>query len=183
MALEGALEAAEASAKERVLAANEAVLGAARANSDYAGMGTTLTLGIFGSDGSVELGHVGDSRAYLWRNGRLTQLTIDHTFVHELIAQGRLDPSEAETHPRRHMLTRTIGMGAVQVDTLEIHALAGDRIVLCSDGLTNMLDDDRIGRILGATPAPADAVWSLVEAANAAGGYDNTTVAVVDVTE
>jgi protein phosphatase len=81
------------------------------------------------------------------------------------------------------MLTRTIGMGDVQVDTLEIHVLPADRILLCSDGLTNMLDDSRIGRILGATPAPADAVWSLVEAANAAGGYDNTTVAVVDVTE
>ena len=113
----------------------------------------------------------------------MTQLTIDHTFVHELIAQGRLDPSEAETHPRRHMLTRTIGVGSVRVDTLDIHVLPGDRVLLCSDGLTNMLDDDRIGRILAATPVPADAVWSLVEAANAAGGYDNTTVAVVDVTE
>ena len=182
LALVGAIGAEDSSAEERVLAANEAVLSAAQANPEYAGMGTTLTLGIFGPDGSIELGHVGDSRAYLWRNRRLTQLTIDHTFVHELIAQGRLDPSEAETHPRRHMLTRTIGMGAVRVDTLDIQALSGDRILLCSDGLTNMLDDERIGRILGATPVPADAVWSLVEAANAAGGYDNTTVAVVDVT-
>jgi len=170
-------------AKQRVVAANVAVLDAARSNSAYMGMGTTLTLGVFWPDGRVEIGHVGDSRAYLWRNDRLTQLTIDHTFVHELIAQGRLDPSEAETHPRRHMLTRTVGMPDVRVDTLELQLQPGDRVLLCSDGLTGMVPDERIARILGHTPVPADAVWSLVEAANAAGGLDNTTVAVVDVAE
>lgn len=183
VAMEGATSEAAGSAVERIQAANAAVLAAAEADTTLAGMGTTLTLAIFWPDGRLEIGHVGDSRAYLWRNDRLTQLTIDHTFVRELIAQGRLAPEDAETHPRRHMLTRTVGMEGVRVDTLDIHLVPGDRILLCSDGLTGMVSDVRIERVLGHTPAAADAVWSLVEAANAAGGYDNTTVAVVDVTE
>lgn len=171
------------SAVTRVEAANAAVLAAAAADRARAGMGTTLTLAIFWPDGRLEMGHVGDSRAYLLRNDRLTQLTIDHTFVRELIAQGRLAPEDAATHPRRHMLTRTIGMPDVRVDSLEIHLLPGDRVMLCSDGLTGMVSDTRIARILSNTAAPTGAVWSLVEAANAAGGQDNTTVAVVDAAE
>lgn len=183
LAIEGATGLEEGSAAERIQAANRAVLEATADDPSLIGMGTTLTLATFWPDGRLEIGHVGDSRAYLWRNERLTQLTIDHTFVRELIAQGRLAPEDAETHPRRHMLTRTIGMGDVKPDTLDIHLLAGDRVMLCSDGLTNMVGDDAIERVLGHTQAPADAVWSLVEAANVAGGQDNTTVAVVDVTE
>jgi protein phosphatase len=182
-AISAAVGGGNDSAVARVEAANAAVLAAAEEDRSRAGMGTTLTLGIFWPDGRLEVGHVGDSRAYLLRNDRLTQLTIDHTFVRELIAQGRLAPEDAATHPRRHMLTRTIGMRDVRVDSLEIHLLAGDRVILCSDGLTGMISDSRITRILTNTPAPAGAVWSLVEAANAAGGVDNTTVAVVDVAE
>lgn len=182
-AITAAVKAGDDSAVARVEAANAAVLAAAAEDSARSGMGTTLTLAIFWPDGRLEMGHVGDSRAYLLRNERLTQLTIDHTFVRELIAQGRLAPEEAATHPRRHMLTRTIGMPNVRVDSLDIHLLPGDRVVLCSDGLTGMVSDARVARILSNTPAPADAVWSLVEAANAAGGLDNTTVAVVDVAE
>jgi protein phosphatase len=182
-AIRAAVTAGSESAVARVEAANAAVLGAAAEDATRRGMGTTLTLAIFWPDGRLEMGHVGDSRAYLLRNERLTQLTIDHTFVRELIAQGRLAPEEAATHPRRHMLTRTIGMPDVRVDSLEIHLLPGDRVVLCSDGLTGMVADARVARILSNTPAPTDAVWSLVEAANAAGGLDNTTVAVVDVAE
>ena len=182
-AIEGATTLVDATAADRVHAANQAVLAAVEADLSLAGMGTTLTLAIFWPDGRLEIAHVGDSRAYLWRNDRLTQLTIDHTFVRELIAQGRLAPEDAETHPRRHMLTRTIGMGDVRADTLDIHLHPGDRVMLCSDGLTGMVSDQAIERVLAHTPVPADAVWSLVEAANAAGGHDNTTVAVVDVTE
>lgn len=173
----------EGTAVARVEAANAAVVAAADADINRAGMGTTLTLAILWPDGRLEIGHVGDSRAYLLRNGRLTQLTIDHTFVRELIAQGRLNPEEAQNHPRRHMLTRTVGMKDVRVDSLDIHLMAGDRVMLCSDGLTGMVSDVRVERILSNTPVPTDAVWSLVEAANAAGGQDNTTVAVVDVAE
>lgn len=183
LAVKGATALEEGSAVDRIQAANQAVLAAATADVSLVGMGTTLTLAIFWPDGRLEIGHVGDSRAYLWRNERLTQLTIDHTFVRELIAQGRLTPEDAETHPRRHMLTRTIGMGVVRADALDIHLIPGDRVMLCSDGLTNMVDDDAVKRILAHTPVPSDAVWSLVEAANAGGGHDNTTVAVVDVTE
>jgi len=182
-AIRAALDAADAGAVARVEAANAAVLAAAATDAARAGMGTTLTLAIFWPDGRLEMGHVGDSRAYLLRNDRLTQLTIDHTFVRELIAQGRLAPEDAATHPRRHMLTRTVGMGDVRVDSLEIHLLPGDRVMLCSDGLTGMVSDTRVARILSNTSAPTGAVWSLVEAANAAGGQDNTTVAVVDVAE
>ncbi len=182
-AISAAVAAGDAGAVTRVKVANAAVIAAAAEDLARAGMGTTLTLGVFWPDGRLEIGHVGDSRAYLLRNERLTQLTIDHTFVRELIAQGRLAPEEADTHPQRHMLTRTIGMPDVRVDSLEIHLLPGDRVMLCSDGLTGMVSDARVARILSNTPAPAGAVWSLVEAANAAGGLDNTTVAVVDVAE
>ncbi len=182
-AISAAVAAGDAGAVTRVKVANAAVIAAAAEDLARAGMGTTLTLGVFWPDGRLEMGHVGDSRAYLLRNERLTQLTIDHTFVRELIAQGRLAPEEADTHPQRHMLTRTIGMPDVRVDSLEIHLLPGDRVMLCSDGLTGMVSDARVARILSNTPAPAGAVWSLVEAANAAGGLDNTTVAVVDVAE
>jgi protein phosphatase len=182
-AIEAAIGAGEVSAVARVETANRAVLAAAAEDPARTGMGTTLTLGVFWPEGRLEMAHVGDSRAYLLRNERMTQLTIDHTFVRELIAQGRLAPEDAATHPRRHMLTRTVGMRDVRVDTLEIHLLPGDRVMLCSDGLTNMVSDTRIARVLTNTPAPAGAVWSLVEAANAGGGQDNTTVAVVDVAE
>ena len=182
-AISAAAGAEEGSAVARVEAANAAVLAAAAEDPARTGMGTTLTLAIFWPDGRLEMGHVGDSRAYLLRNERLTQLTIDHTFVRELIAQGRLAPEDAATHPRRHMLTRTIGMPDVRVDSLDIHLQPGDRVLLCSDGLTGMVTDSRVARILTKTAAPTGAVWSLVEAANAAGGLDNTTVAVVDVAE
>ncbi|MCP3975565.1 MAG: serine/threonine-protein phosphatase [bacterium] len=183
IAISSSISLEEGTAVARVEAANAAVVAAADADINRAGMGTTLTLAILWPDGRLEIGHVGDSRAYLLRNGRLTQLTIDHTFVRELIAQGRLNPEEAETHPRRHMLTRTVGMKDVRVDSLDIHLMPGDRVLLCSDGLTGMVSDIRVEKILGSTPVATDAVWSLVEAANAAGGQDNTTVAVVDVTE
>lgn len=182
-AISAAVADGDGSAVARVEAANTAVLAAAAEDTSRSGMGTTLTLAIFWPDGRLEIGHVGDSRAYLLRNERLTQLTIDHTFVRELIAQGRLAPEEAATHPRRHMLTRTIGMREVRVDSLDIHLQPGDRVMLCSDGLTGMVTDARVARILTRTPSPTGAVWSLVEAANAAGGLDNTTVAVVDVAE
>jgi len=183
IAISSAVGLEAGSALERVEAANAAVLAAAAGDVSKAGMGTTLTLAVFWPDGRLEIGHVGDSRAYLLRNDRLTQLTIDHTFVRELIAQGRLAPEDAESHPRRHMLTRTIGMGNVRVDSLDIYLQPADRVLLCSDGLTGLVSDIRIARILTSTPAPADAAWSLIEAANAAGGHDNTTVAVVDVVE
>jgi protein phosphatase len=168
-------------AAQRVAAANEAVLGAVTANQALSGMGTTMTLAIFDADGVMHVGHVGDSRAYLLREGELSQITTDHTLVAELVAMGRLTPEAALNHPRRHMVTRALGTPNVEVDAFEMTVLAGDRVLLCSDGLTGMVRDVEIARIVRDFKSPEAAAWSLVEAANSAGGADNTTVAVVDV--
>ena len=166
----------------RVEMGNEAVVDAMADDPGLEGMGTTLTLGLFGPKGTLDIGHVGDSRLYLYRDGDLRQLTRDHTWVAEMVAAGRLSEADAVNHPRRHLLTRVLGMAApLEVDSDSVQLMAGDRIVICSDGLTTMIDDDRIAGLLDSAPTPSDAAWALVEAANAAGGYDNTTVAVVDV--
>ena len=166
--------------QERVRRGNEAVVAAEASDSSLSGMGTTLTLGIFHADGRVELGHVGDSRAYLLRDGELRQVTRDHTLVSDMVEQGRLSAAQAETHPRRHLLTRVIGMEGVTPDIIELTLEVGDRLLFCSDGLTNMVAGVGIQRLLQAAADPPEAAWSLVEAANAAGGLDNVTVIVVD---
>ncbi len=127
------------------------------------------------------MAHVGDSRAYLFRTGDLEQLTHDHTVVMEMVRSGMLTVSQAVTHPRRHMLSRVIGMEDVTVDEMTLTLHDGDRILLCSDGLTGLVGDEAISMVLRTAPTPSDAAWSLVEAANRNGGHDNTTVAVVDV--
>jgi serine/threonine protein phosphatase PrpC len=166
---------------ERVGAANDAVIQAVRDDASLAGMGTTLTLGIFDEDGTLHIGHVGDSRIYLLRDGYITQVTTDHTLVNEMVARGQLTPLQAQTHPRRHLLTRVIGMADVDAEEIERQLQPGDRVLLCSDGLTTMIPDYQIAEILHTSASPTEAAWSLVEAANSAGGMDNTTVAVVDV--
>ncbi|MFQ5554716.1 MAG: PP2C family protein-serine/threonine phosphatase [Acidimicrobiia bacterium] len=170
-----------ASPLARVGRGNRAVLEAVEEDTSLAGMGTTLTLIILHPSGTLEGAHVGDSRAYLYRTGSLEQITHDHTLVAEMIAQGRITPSQAATHPRRHLLTRVLGTHDMEADTFELEVRDGDRILLCSDGLTGMVSDRDISRLLESAADPAEAAWSLVEAANAAGGLDNTTVAVVDV--
>lgn len=181
-----AIEAAVATEQDvtaaaRVRLANDAVIAAVEADPTLFGMGTTMTLGIFHEDGRLELAHVGDSRAYLYREGEIEQLTTDHTLVAEMVARGQLTPSQALTHPRRNLLTRVVGMTRIGVDTRDVELTVGDRVLLCSDGLTGMVSDAEIARILIDSATPSEAAWTLVEAANAAGGVDNTTVAVVDV--
>ena len=166
---------------DRVHRANAAVVEAITADPRLAGMGTTLTLGIFEADGTLRLGHVGDSRAYLLRDGSLRRLTHDHTFVAELVDSGHITETEARSHPRRNLVTRSIGMPDVRVDSVDTQLEPGDRVLLCTDGLTTMVTDAHISRLLGGAPSPSAAAWRLIDAANAAGGYDNTTVAVVDV--
>ncbi len=165
----------------RVEAANDAVLDEIAKQPELRGMGTTLTLGVFHDNGLLELAHVGDSRAYLYRAGRLDQITHDHTVVAEMVRNGMLTEAQAATHPRRHMLSRVIGMENVVVDGLSMPLHDGDRLMFCTDGLTGLVDDDAISMVLRTAPQPSDAAWSLVEAANRAGGHDNTSVAVVDV--
>jgi serine/threonine protein phosphatase PrpC len=166
----------------RVQRANDAVAEAMVENPRLAGMGTTLTLGLFEADGTLRLGHVGDSRAYLLRDGALTRLTTDHTVVAELVAGGYLTETEARSHPRRNLVTQSIGMRDVRIDEIDRQLEPGDRVLICSDGLTSMVDDAEVRDILDGNESPSSAAWALIDAANAAGGLDNTSVAVVDVT-
>lgn len=172
-------EDGDVSPRERVNSANDRLLMAVRENPALLGMGTTMTLGLFDADGILHIGHVGDSRAYLLRDGGMRQLTRDHTVVAELVALGHLSPEAAEHHPQRHLLTRTLGLGPVEIDQYEYQLEPGDRVLICSDGLTVMVDDDDIEAMAGGDVEGT--VWTLIEAANAAGGVDNTTVAVVDL--
>jgi len=165
---------------DRVTLANEAVSGAVAADPSLAGMGTTLTLVRLNEDSSMDLAHVGDSRAYLLKDDQLKQLTTDHTLVNELIELGRITPEEAEHHPHRHLITRVLGLGPVGVDTETLELHDGDRILVCSDGLTTMVSDFGIKQILGAGQGVEATVWALIEHANTAGGVDNTTVVVID---
>lgn len=176
-----AVLAADTDVAERVRSANRAVYAMARAKRELTGMGTTVTVTELGPDGNAHFGHVGDSRAYLLRDGDLRQLTADHTVVAEWMAAGAITAAEAKTHPRRGMLTRSVGVGPeVAVDAFDVHLEPGDRLLLCSDGLNGMVTDDEIAGLLGEGD-PEEAVWSLIEAANTAGGHDNVTVLVVDV--
>ena len=157
-----------------------------RANEDAAvsGMGTTMTVALV-EDGRVAIGHVGDSRAYLIRDGRLEQLTQDHSLVAELVRSGKISPEEAETHPQRSVITRALGTDPdVDVDTFAVEAQPGDLFLLCSDGLTSMVDEDVI---LAAVDEHRDdlsaAARALVAAANRGGGEDNITVVFFELAE
>ncbi len=166
---------------DRILRANMVLNDAIEADPALAGMGTTLTLGVFHPDGSLQVAHVGDSRAYVLHDGDLRQLTEDHTLVARLVADGLITPAEARTHPRRHVVMQSVGMPDVAIDRIDNHLEPGDRVLICSDGLTGMVEDDEIARLLTEAASPSEAAWRLIDAANAAGGHDNTTVAVVDV--
>ncbi|MCP3994862.1 MAG: serine/threonine-protein phosphatase [bacterium] len=184
IAIEAAMDAgptADISPVDRIRIGNQAVVAAVEDDYTLSGMGTTLTLGLFLPEGTAKIAHIGDSRLYLFRDGELRQVTKDHTLVADLVALGQITPEQAETHPRRNLVTRVIGTSEINVDEFEIELISGDRIVLCSDGLNSMLRDQEIAERLSNASSPSDAAWSLVEGANAAGGSDNTTVAVVDV--
>ena len=142
-----------------------------------AGMGTTMTVAIVG-DELVRFGHVGDSRAYLVRAGRLEQLSEDHSLVGELVRSGKIAREDAETHPQRSVITRAVGTDPdVDVDTFDIEPRDGDVFLICSDGLTDMVTDDAIERLVAEQRSDLDAlVKRLVQAANKGGGEDNITV-------
>ena len=170
-----------------VEAANQAVWQLAQGSREKRGMGTTLTaLALVQDDGEEQLAlaNVGDSRAYMLQQGELTQLTEDHSLVEELVRDGKLTPAEAQVHPQRSIITRALGMEpAIEVDSWEITPYTGDRILLCSDGLTNELSDERIASTLRQLADPQEAAHDLVRQARAAGGSDNITVVVVDVVD
>jgi protein phosphatase len=172
-------QASDGFPSERLVKANAQVFERSLAEPELAGMGTTLTLVELGSDGVAHLAHVGDSRAYLWHDGSLEQITDDHTVVAEQLAAGRISEGDIANHPQRSMLTRVLGISsAIDVDTLDLPLAPGDRLLICSDGLTNMIDDQAVASLLG-VGAPEEVAWNLIEAANRAGGHDNITVIVV----
>jgi protein phosphatase len=165
--------------------ANTAVWEKSTADPELRGMGTTMTaIGLVnaGDGDHLVLANVGDSRAYRYRHGSLEQLTHDHSVAEELVARGELTQAQAEIHPHRHILTRALGVGPdVDVDVWEVVPRQGDRLLLCSDGLTNELTVEGISEVLDATDDPQAAADDLVRQANVAGGNDNITVVVVDV--
>jgi serine/threonine protein phosphatase PrpC len=161
--------------------ANRAVFEQAAQDPGLAGMGTTLTA-VRVQDERLHLAHVGDSRMYLLRDGRLDRITRDHTVVEQMVDQGRMTAEDAKIHPQRSILTRALGVDEdIQVDESDVDVRPGDRVLLCSDGLTGMVDEDRILSILTDTPDPQAACGALIEAANEAGGQDNITAVVLDV--
>jgi protein phosphatase len=157
--------------------ANRRVYERAASDPTTSGMGTTMTVAIV-EDGGVTIGHVGDSRAYVVRNGQLEQLTEDHSLVNELLKSGRLSREEAVTHPQRSVITRAVGTDPdVDVDAFTVGADVGDVFLLCSDGLTDMVADDVILEVVERHRDDLDRVTkALVSAANRGGGEDNITV-------
>lgn len=172
---------------EAIREASRVVWRLAQENSERRGMGTTLTvLALVEQDGDevLAIGNVGDSRAYLFQRGDLVQVTEDHSLVEELVREGQLTPEEAQVHPQRSIITRALGMEAeIKVDAWTLTPYAGDRIVLCSDGLTNEVTTEKIAAVLRQLSDPQEAARELVRQARAHGGNDNITVVVVDVVD
>jgi len=170
--------------RELVQQANSAIYTASLDDSTQSGMGTTVTaLSIVeGEEPRVLVANVGDSRAYLWRSGALSRLSVDHSYVQELVNEGIITPEAARVHPRRNIVTRALGIDrSVMVDVFTHFVRTGDRIVLCSDGLVDEVADTEIAKVLGQHSDPQETAEALVMVANTNGGRDNTTVVVVDV--
>jgi protein phosphatase len=181
-------DAGALSGEERVMSliqeANRRVYERSNEDPNASGMGTTITVALVEESG-VTIGHVGDSRAYRWREGSIEQITEDHSLVNELMKSGKLSPEEAETHPQRSVITRALGTDPdVDVDSFTIEAEVGDVFLLCSDGLTTMVDDDDILGVFERYHDDLDrATKSLVSAANRGGGEDNITVVAFAITD
>jgi serine/threonine protein phosphatase PrpC len=178
----------ERGGEERIVSviqeANRRIYDRSNADPNASGMGTTMTVALV-ENGQVAFGHVGDSRAYLIRDGMMEQLTEDHSLVAELMRSGKLSPEEAETHPQRSVITRALGTDPdVDVDTFTIAAQTGDVFLLCSDGLTTMVSNETILDLVERNRASMDkALRALVGAANKGGGEDNITVVAFEITD
>jgi serine/threonine protein phosphatase PrpC len=162
--------------------ANSRVYDRSSSDPNTSGMGTTITVALV-EDDHVSFGHVGDSRAYLIRSGRIEQLTEDHSLVNELLKTGKLSREEAETHPQRSVITRALGTDPdVDVDTFSVTAETGDLFLLCSDGLTDMVSEDAILDVVDQNRKDIDgALRALVKEANRGGGQDNITVVAFEI--
>ena len=161
--------------------ANRAVIEAATRDTDHAGMGATIAVAVL-HDSELSVANVGDSRVYLLRDGGLTQISHDHSYVADLLASGKITPAEAQRHPMRNVVTRSVGgRPEVEVEVYpRIRLLVGDVVLLCSDGLWGMVPAERISTIIDSRSAQA-AADALIAAANEAGGHDNVTAVVCRV--
>ncbi len=165
-----------------VARANSHIYKMAQKNDSYTGMGTTLTAVYMPGDGTAYAAHIGDSRLYLYRNNTLSQITHDHSYVADLVAQGKITNSEAFTHPKRNMLLQAIGVEPeINTDIIHFALEADDILLLCSDGLSDMLRDEEIANIL-ATATVDEAVPLLVEKSLDNGGKDNVSVILIALT-
>ena len=172
--------------RELVQAANSAIYTASLDDSAQAGMGTTVTAMTVlpGEEPRVMVANVGDSRTYLLRDGHLRRVSVDHSYVQELVNEGIITPEEARTHPRRNIVTRALGIDrTVNVDVFVQDVRTGDRLVLCSDGLVDEVSDADILTVLRQHTDPQECAEALVMVANTNGGRDNTTVIVVDIAD
>ena len=159
--------------------ANRSVFNSANSNPQYTGMGTTLVLAVF-QDARVVVGHVGDSRCYLYRGGELYQITRDHSLLQEQLDAGLITPEEAAVSLNKNLVTRALGVEDSVVLEAHEHALEQDDVyLLCSDGLTDMVSDEQIAKVLGADESLDQRAHRLVDLANANGGRDNITVLLV----
>lgn len=183
--LQGPSEQVVMALRDMVESAHHAILAHPRQHLDLNGMGTTLTLLQISSHPfpTATIVHEGDSRAYLLRDGTLIQLTRDHSMVEEYVRQGLLSAAQALHHPQRHVLSRAVGLGPQSdVDVTSEPLKAGDRLMLCTDGLTKMVEDARIATTMTTLPENPEALCrALVAAALDAGGVDNVTVVIVDI--
>jgi protein phosphatase len=180
LARAGATAVDAAAVEEAVLELNEIVIAEAATSPDLTGMGTTLVMALF-SGYAAQVAHAGDSRAYLLRGDRLSRLTEDHSFAAALIDGGVLAPEDAVRHPFAQSLTQAIGMPGTRPEVRRVELAPGDRLLLCSDGLTKMVAEDQLGTVLAAGRDVDRTSQALVDAANEAGGHDNISVVLVDV--
>jgi protein phosphatase len=162
--------------RRRLTEANARIRESAQTDPSRLGMGTTVAAILAEAD-AVTVMHVGDSRAYLWRGGGLRRLTDDHSVVAEMVRQGQLAPEDAERHPSRNIITRALGADDdIEIEETRIEIRDGDVVLLCTDGLSGLVDEEAIGEALASAPGLADAADALVAAALAGGGTDNVTV-------
>lgn len=162
--------------REAIVKANRDIYEESIKNSAYSGMGTTITV-VVAEESMLHIGHVGDSRAYVLKDGKIHKITNDHSLVAELVKSGTITEDEAERHPQKNIITRALGIeDTVEVDIETAVINAGDIVILCSDGLSNMLHDEEMQQIVLESQDMESAARNLIDEANKRGGYDNITV-------
>ena len=170
----------EDSLRYAIAEANRSIYLKAKAEPDKAGMGTTITA-LWVDASRIFLAHVGDSRAYLLRNGKMTQLSKDHSLVQEMVRLGGLNAEDAKHHPDKNIITRAIGVSEdIKIDFFEYRLQEGDKILMCTDGLSNMVEDTEMFRIVKSSRDVVEAVERLIQEANNNGGNDNIGVVVAE---